>query len=128
MKSKFALNLLAVCSLTLAPAMTYAASHNGQGEERAENSKVRTVKGCLEKDGDEYRVRTNDGSTWELKAEGMDLADHVGQTVRVTGTVNHEKMHEAKEKAKEKTDSDTAEHGHLTVTDLKTIGHSCNNR
>jgi len=42
------------------------------------------------------------GSTWELKGDKANLADHVGHTVRVRGTVNHEKMHEAKEKAKER--------------------------
>lgn len=123
MKSKFALNLLAACTLSLLPAVAYG--HNGQGEESADNNKVRTVTGCLEQNGNEYQVRAEDGATWELKGNGVDLADHLGQTVRVTGTINHAKMHEAKEKGKEKTGNETAEHGHMTVTNLKMVGRSC---
>ena len=124
MKTKFALSFLAACALSVLPAMTYAHS-NGQGEERAENSKVRTVTGCLEQNGDDYVVRTHDGSTWKLHAEGMNLAEHVGHSVKVTGTVDHAKMHQAKEAAKEKTGNENAEHGTMTVTNLKMVGHSC---
>jgi hypothetical protein len=49
----------------------------------------------------------------------------VGHTVRVTGTVEHEKMHDAKEKAKEKMQDNPNEHGHLTVTNLKMVSRSC---
>lgn len=123
MKTKWALSLLAACSMSLLPAITYA-SHNGQGEDNS--GKVRTITGCLEKDGDDYEVRSPNGSTWELKTDSnVNLAEHVGHTVRVTGTVNHEKMHDAKEKAKDKTQDNPKEHGHLTVTNLKHIKEGC---
>lgn len=125
MKSKLALSLVAACSLSLMPALTFA-GNNGQGDERSDRSdKVRTVTGCLEKQGDDYELRSDNGSTWELKGDAVNFADHVGHTVRVTGTVDHAKMHEEKEKAKEKTEDNPTEHGHLTVTNLKTVGHSC---
>jgi len=126
MKTKWALSVLAACSLSLMPALTYAGA-NGQGEERSDRSeKVRTITGCLEKQGDDYELRSDNGSTWELKGDAVNLSDHVGQTVRVTGTVDHAKMHGAKEKAKEKTEDNPNEHGRLTVTNLKTVGHGCN--
>lgn len=126
MKSKLALSLMAACSLSLMPALSYAGP-KGQGEEKSDRSeKVRTITGCLEKQGDDYELRSDNGSTWELKGDSVNLADHVGQTVRVTGTVNHAKMHGAKEKAKEETQDNPNEHGHLTVTNMRTVSHSCN--
>ena len=126
MKSKWALSVVAACSLSLLPTLSFA-GNNGQGEERSDRSeKVRTITGCLEKQGDDYELRSDNGSTWELKGDAVNLSDHVGQTVRVTGTVDHAKMHGAKEKAKEKTEDNPTEHGHLTVTNLKTVGHGCN--
>jgi Protein of unknown function (DUF5818) len=122
MKSKLALSLAAACSLSLLPVLSYAAN-NGQSEGKSE--KVRTMTGCLEKDGNEYELRTDNGATWELEGDSVNLADHVGHTIRVTGTVNHAKMHEEKEKAKEKTESNPSEHGHLTVTNIKHISASC---
>lgn len=126
MKSKWALGLVAACGLSLMPALSYAGAKN-QGEERSDRSdKVRTITGCLEKQGDDYELRSDNGSTWELKGDAVNLSDHVGQTVRITGTVDHAKMHGAKERAKEKTEDNSTEHGHLTVTNLKTVGHGCN--
>ena len=123
MKTKWALSFLAASCLSLLPAMSYA---NGQGEEKSDNTgKVRTMTGCLEKDGNEYELRTDSGATWELKGDTVNLADHVGHTIRVTGTVDHEKMHGAKEKAKEKTQDNPKEHGHLTVTNVKHVKEGC---
>ena len=125
MKSKWALSLLAACGLSLLPALSYA-GNNGQGEEKSDRSeKVRTITGCLEKQGDDYQLTSDNGSTWELKSDAVNLENHIGQTVRVTGTVDHAKMHGAKEKAKEKTEDYPTEHGHLTVTNLKSVSHSC---
>ena len=97
-------------------------------------SKVRTITGCLSKPkgGDEYLLTGKNGSTWELhsKDSQIALADHVGHTVRVTGVVEHSKMHNMKEDAKETAndagaDNSTQEHGHLTITSMKMVGESC---
>ena len=94
--------------------------------------KVRDVTGCLSKgdSANEFVLTATDGSTWEVKSDKVALADHVGHTVTATGVVSHAKMHNMKEDAKEgakdsgmtKTD---AEHGHLTVTEVKMVSHSC---
>ncbi len=123
MRSKLALSFLALSGLALLPAAGLA---NNARQDRDDNQgKVRELTGCLQKEGDDYELMADNGSTWELKGDKAYLADHVGHTVRVRGTVNHEKMHDAKEKAKEKTQDNPNEHGHLTVTDVKMVSRSC---
>jgi len=58
---------------------------------------VRTLTGCLQKgeDTNEYQFVGQDGSTWELKSESVDLASHVGHTVMITGAVAHPKTRPA---------------------------------
>jgi hypothetical protein len=123
MRSKLALSFFALSGLALLPA---AGSANAQDRDRDDNSgKVREMTGCLQKEGDDFELMADNGSTWELKGDSGRLADHVGHTVRVTGTVDHNKMHDAKEKAKEKTQDNPNEHGHLTVTNVKMVSRSC---
>lgn len=123
MRSKLALSFFALSGLALLPAAGLA---NAQDRDRDDNSgKVREMTGCLQKEGDDFELMADNGSTWELKGDNGRLADHVGHTVRVTGTVDHNKMHDAKEKAKEKTQDNPNEHGHLTVTNVKMVSRSC---
>ena len=138
MKSKLALSFFALSSLAVLPATGFANSatqDNGsysrqdrdQDRDRdRDNGKVREMTGCLQKDGNDYELMADNGSTWELHGDRADLRDYVGQTVRVTGTVDHKKMHDAKEHAQDTTDRDHNEHGHLTVTDVQRVSRSCN--
>jgi len=104
-----------------------------QDENSNTKSEVRSITGCLTKsgNGNEYLLTASDGSTWEMHQNGaVDLAKHVGQTVQIKGTVSHEKMHNMKEDAKEMghdagAKNNTAEHGHLNVTDIHRVGESC---
>lgn len=91
---------------------------------------TRTVTGCVQKDGDEYQVVTKDGSTWEVKSDSVDMAKHVGHTVTVTGAVQNAALHGAKEDTKAEArehgvDKNSAEHGHMTVTNLKMDSKVC---
>ena len=123
MRSKLALGLFALSGLALLPTAGFA---NATTQDRDDDrGKVREVTGCLQKEGDDFELMADNGSTWELKGDKANLADHVGHTVRVKGTVDHEKMHNAKEKAKEKTQDNPNEHGHLTVTDVRMVSRSC---
>jgi hypothetical protein len=97
-----------------------------------EKADVRDVTGCLSK-GDsaqEFLLTGTDGSTWEVRSSRVDLAEHVGHTVTATGVVSNAKMHNMKEDAKE-TAKDSgmkksdAEHGHMTITDVKMVSESC---
>src|SRR5947209_12059670 len=94
-------------------------------------SKYRTITGCLSKPegGDEYFLVGKNGSTWEIhsRTSSVSLAQHVGQTVRVRGMVEHSKMHNLKEEAKDDTGikRHEGEHGHLNVTSIHQVGFSC---
>ncbi len=97
-----------------------------------EKADVRDVTGCLSK-GDsakEFLLTGTDSSTWEVRSSRVDLAEHVGHTVTATGVVSNAKMHNLKEDAKE-TAKDSgmkksdAEHGHMTITDVKMVSESC---
>ena len=91
---------------------------------------TRTVTGCVQKDGDEYTVAGKDGSTWEVKSDSVDMAKHVGHTVTVTGAVSNAALHGAKEDTKASAKEhgiakNSAEHGHMTITNLKMVSASC---
>jgi hypothetical protein len=93
---------------------------------------VRTVSGCLQKtdDAKEYKLTTTKGGTWEIKSDAVNLAEHVGHTVRITGVVSNAAIHGAKEDAKDEAKEhgvgeNSTEHGHLTATGLKMVSESC---
>jgi hypothetical protein len=107
-------------------------SARAQDETKTTHKNVRTLTGCLQKTDDEkeYKLTTDSGGTWEIKSDSVNLSDHVGHTVSVTGAVSHPAMHGAKEDAKDEAkehgmDKGAAEHGHLTVTAIKMVSKSC---
>jgi hypothetical protein len=93
---------------------------------------VRDITGCLSRgdSANEFLLTGNDGSTWEVRSSQVALAGHLGHTVTVSGVVSNATMHNMKEDVKDaakdsgmkKSDE---EHGHLTVTHLKMVSHSC---
>src|ERR1700686_1217465 len=132
MRSKLTLSFIALCGLAILPTAGFATTTKQNDTARQEDrdrdrgDKIREMTGCLQKEGDAYKLIADNGSTWELKCDRATLRDYIGQTVRVTGTVDHQKMHDAKEKAKDKTQDNPNEHGHLTVTDVRPVSRSCN--
>jgi Protein of unknown function (DUF5818) len=104
---------------------------NAQDTTDTTHKKVRTLRGCLQKvDEKEYKLTTAKGGTWELKSDGVDLGEHAGHTVTVTGVVSHAKMHGMKEdtKAEERehgVNKGSTEHGHMTVTNIKMVSENC---
>ena len=103
-----------------------------QEETKTTHKKTRTLSGCLKKgdDAKEYRLTTAKGATWEIRSDNVNLGEHVGHTVRVTGVVSHAKIHGMKEDAKEEAkehgvDKDSTEHGHMAVTNLSMVRESC---
>jgi hypothetical protein len=125
MKSKWILTCLALGSMLLRGSVL--ARKANQNSTSDKTPKARDITGCLAKGekSNEYKITTRDGSTWELRSDVVDFAFHLGQTVTVTGTVNHAAAHGAKEKTEEKTMNKSTEHGHMTVTELKTVSDSC---
>jgi hypothetical protein len=120
-----------IAGAMLAVALMFGTARAQTDEPKKETHKnVRTVTGCLQKDGDEYQLLAKDGSTWEVKSDGVDLAKHVGHTVTVNGAVQNAALHGAKEDTKASAKEhgigkNSTEHGHMTVTNLKMVSSSC---
>jgi hypothetical protein len=99
---------------------------------QSNNSNVRTITGCLQQ-GDnpkEFALTGQDGSTWEVRSDSVNLADHLGQMVSLTGAVSHANMHGMKEDMKKEAqehgmDKSATEHGHMTATDVNVVSRSC---
>lgn len=96
------------------------------------HANVRTLTGCLQKGegSKEYELMGDDGSTWEVRSDGVDLGSHVGQTVTLTGAVKNAAAHGMKEDMKQEAqehgmDKSATEHGHMTVTNVTTVNGSC---
>jgi hypothetical protein len=66
-------------------------------------AETRDITGCLSKgdSANEFLLKANDGSTWEVKSSNVALADHVGHTVTATGVVSNAKMHNMNDDAKD---------------------------
>jgi hypothetical protein len=122
---------LLLCALLLGLTSVWALAQ----DDTSSNSKsgVRTVTGCLTKSGsgNEYLLTANDGGTWEIhENSAVNLASHVNQTVEAKGVVSNKTAHNMKEDAKEMCHdtgmkNNTAEHGHLKVTDVHKVSDSC---
>jgi hypothetical protein len=121
---------IAGAMLALALMLGTARAQTDDTTKKETHKNVRTVTGCLQKDGDEYQVTAKDGSTWEVKSDSVDFAKHVGHTIAVTGAVQNAALHGAKEDTKAEAkehgvDKNSTEHGHMTVTNLKMVSGSC---
>ena len=122
---------LLLCALVLGLTSVWALAQ----DDTSSNSKsaVRTISGCLTKSGsgNEYLLTANDGSTWEIhENSAVDLASHINQTVEAKGVVSNKTAHNMKEDPKQMghvtgMKNNTAEHGHLKVTDLHKVSDSC---
>jgi hypothetical protein len=104
------------------------------GSDSKSKSDTRSMTGCLSKGGEsdskEFLLTASDGSTWEVRGDGVPLADHVGQTVSVTGAVKNTTAHNLKEDAKDVAQDahvkkSNTEHGHMTVTDVQKVSDTC---
>src|SRR5258708_37425678 len=111
----------AIWIVALAVFSSVAGTARAQEEKKTTHQKVRTVSGCLHKDGDDYTLTTKAGSTWEVKSDAVKLAPHVGHTITATGVVSNAAMHGAQEDVK----GEATEHGgcksstapgHMTLT------------
>jgi len=103
-----------------------------QADDTKDKGSTRTVTGCLQKTDkpNEFLLIGNDGSNWEVRSDTVSLADHVGHTVTATGDVSNSTAHNMKEDTKDIAHDagikkHNAEHGHLKVTDVQMVSHSC---
>lgn len=124
-------------------AASSSAQNNPQNKPK---SKTRTITGCLSKgdNPDEYKLTAKSGSIFELRSgeastmgneKPVNLAEHVGHTVTVTGTVEKPEMpgmagmKEEKQEGKEESGMKKHEHGNkpleLKVISLKHVSETC---
>jgi hypothetical protein len=89
---------------------------------------AQTITGCLQKglETGGFFLITND-QHWELYADSpVGLADHVGQTVTVTGTSPHRTpAQEEVSQPYEKKETGTKKHADFQVTGLKVVSATC---
>jgi hypothetical protein len=94
-----------------------------------EKAAIQTVTGCLQKGNESsgfFLISTED-KHWELyPSAGVSLADHVGHTVTVTGTVAHRtKAQEDKSQPHEQKETAGKQHADLQVSSVKMVSTSC---
>jgi len=118
--------------ITLLMFVGAAALATADDSTKTTHKKTRTLTGCLQKgdDANEYNLTTKAGGTWEVKSDSLNLGQHVGHTVKITGVVSNAMAHGMKEDAKDEMkehgmDKNAAEHGHLTATDLSMVADNC---
>jgi hypothetical protein len=124
MKVKMAMAFLAL--------FLFARMSTAQDTTKTTHKKVRTLTGCLQKgdSANEYKLTTAKGATWEIKSDSLNLGEHAGHRVTITGVLPNATMHGMKEDAKAEArehgmDKNSTEHGHMTVTNLKMVSETC---
>jgi hypothetical protein len=122
-----------LCGIFVLLSLTWTFAQDS-GSDTKSKSDTRTMTGCLTKGGEsdskEFLLTASDGSTWEVRGDGVPLAEHVNQTVSVTGAVRNATAHNLKEDAKDAAadahmKKSNTEHGHMTVTDVQKVSDSC---
>jgi hypothetical protein len=126
------LSRLSACALIvlfvgLGAALLYGAPQ--MGNDKAPADSVQTVTGCLQKGAEPvgFFVIGADNKHWELySGKEVSLADHVGHTVTVTGSLaKRSAKQEEKSQPNEKKETGTREHSDLQVTSLKMVSETC---
>lgn len=123
--------VLALAMVAITAPIGFAQNDTSTGQEKGK-SDVRTVTGCLTKGSSEghYSFVADDGSTWTVTSNKVDLADKVNHTVELTGVVSNAMAHNMKEDSKDAAADAGAkksnnERGRLKVTDAKDVSGSC---
>src|SRR5215471_4792904 len=113
--------------LAFALALGVYISPRASAQEKAAGGKT-TVTGCLQK-GDEpgeYSITGEDGETYGLRSKAVNLSQHLGHKVTITGTLRPESAEKEKgEAAEEHEKKEAAEAGDIQVTNLKMVSDSC---
>ena len=93
-------------------------------------SATQTVTGCLQKGTEPggFFLISTDNKHWELYGNPeVSLADHVGHTIAVTGTVAHRsKAQEEKSQPYEQKEIGGRQHDDLQVSSVKMVSAACN--
>ena len=86
------------------------------------------VTGCLKKGGGprDFYITDQNGKTWKLTSDSVNLAEHVNHSVTITGKeAAMPKQQEGKEQESEKNESGGKSSAGLRVLTLKMLSPSC---
>ncbi len=90
---------------------------------------TQTVTGCLQKgtEPEGFFLISTENKHWELyHNSAVSLADHIGQTITVTGTLAHRsKAQEEKSQPYEQKEIGGRQHGDLQVSSVKVVSSTC---
>lgn len=131
-----------LAALAFLPSRLPAQDTGNSGQDNAPAASATTVTGCLQagtKAGS-FMLTADDGTTYRLRSRSVDLGEHVGHTVTVTGRVPQHKAQGGQAPSNSSSPDATNEvaqsgegqggghagGGHmLFVTDLKMVSDSC---
>ena len=86
------------------------------------------ITGCLKQGSDPggYYLMAQDGKMYELVVHGVNLAEHVGHTVTITGhAVKLPEEQESKKEATEKAEAGSSSYGDFQAAAVKMVSSSC---
>jgi hypothetical protein len=86
-----------------------------------------TITGCLQKGEEpgEYSITGEDGKTYGLRSKAVNLSQHRGHKVTITGTLRPESAEKEKGEAEEHQRKETAEAGDIRFANLKMVSDKC---
>jgi hypothetical protein len=73
----------------------------------------------------EYSITGEDRKTYGLRSKAVNLSEHLGHKVTVTGTLRAESAEKKKGEAEEHEKKEAAEAGDIRVTSLKMVSEKC---
>jgi len=110
--------------LAFAIALGVCGTPTASAQEKSTSGKT-TVTGCLQKgdEAGEYSITGEDGKMYGLRSKTVNLSEHVGHKVTVTGTLRAESAEKGEAEEHEK--KGAVEAGDIRVTDLKMVSDKC---
>lgn len=116
---------LAVALVFMCSAVAMNAQDNTSSRDHLSRGNA-AASGCLQKgsNGNDYTLTAQDGSTWTLTSNAMNLDTYVGKQVTVAGTDRQSAGHHLKRVSQE-ANSSASQHGPMDVLDLVVDHESC---
>ena len=126
--SKKLIYTLLVFAFVIAFACWYLLAQGRDKDDQTAAGKTMTVTGCLAK-GDspnEFYLTADDGRKYEVRSDSVQLSEHVGHKVKVTGTSAKESARDEDEDEKAER-NERAEHtgGNLQVSKVDHLSETC---
>jgi hypothetical protein len=123
MKRLVLLRLVLLSSL-LTTALWAVAQYDSQPSQSSSGMSKTTLEGCLSGSDGSYSLTDNSGTTYQLTGDTAKLQNHVGHTIKVTGTSASDSTMRGKQSGSMSAPSDTEPT--FSVTSFKHVSSTCN--